>query len=342
MRVILGGQFENSLLRELSADAGMPSGHATSHPYYMGIYRPVSPSIFERSGTFLAIANTTAIPEIDWSLKQIGTKSGIDEAALGLTTTTDGGREWDDDCRALAAVALTMGAFSSRSKEILTQVPPPVPLPSEWRVPAMDVNPFGEVNYFALHHLCRLLLHIRASREHRTFLVLSDDDQFVLRELVEFVLSNRIPTPYDLPDFRTDQVLAGERYVAGLLNFAPPDGESIAAVRADPRVQRYAELVRTHIMSDKGEEGLLMAMRDAMEEKKQTQKVRKVFEVSSWVMKPLGYIPFVGEIVSAFSDLRDVLAKWMERKQSDEEWYLLGPKMQDITVEEYLSRKSNL
>jgi hypothetical protein len=272
MRVILGGQFENSLLRELSADAGMPSGHATSHPYYMGIYRPVSRSIFERSGTFLAIANTTAIPEIDWSLKQIGTKSGIDEAALGLTTTTDGGREWDDDCRALAAVALTMGAFSSRSKEILTQV----------------------------------------------------------------------PTAGPAPDFRTDQVLAGERYVAGLLNFAPPDGESIAAVRADPRVQRYAELVRTHIMSDKGEEGLLMAMRDAMEEKKQTQKVRKVFEVSSWVMKPLGYIPFVGEIVSAFSDLRDVLAKWMERKQSDEEWYLLGPKMQDITVEEYLSRKSNL
>lgn len=77
----------------------------------MGIYRPVSRSLFERSGTFLSIADRTAIPEIDWSLRQIGTKSGIDDAALGLTTTTSGGREWDDDCQTLAAVAMTKGGI---------------------------------------------------------------------------------------------------------------------------------------------------------------------------------------------------------------------------------------
>jgi hypothetical protein len=60
--------------------------------------------------------------------------------------------------------------------------------------------------------------------------------------------------------------------VAGLLNFTPPDGKSIAAVRADARVQRYAGSVRAHIASEHAEEGLLMAMRDAMREKEQTQK----------------------------------------------------------------------
>jgi hypothetical protein len=62
MRVVLGGQFENALLRELSVDAELPSGPATSHPYYMGIYRPISRPLFERSGTFLSIANATVIP----------------------------------------------------------------------------------------------------------------------------------------------------------------------------------------------------------------------------------------------------------------------------------------
>jgi hypothetical protein len=82
-------------------------------------------------------------------------------------------------------------------------------------------------------------------------------------------------------------------------------------------------------------------MREAMGEKEQTHKVRRLFEVGSWALKPLGYIPVLGEIVSLISDLRDLLAKWMERKQSNEEWYLLGPRMQNITVEEYLKRKGN-
>jgi hypothetical protein len=342
MRVVLGGQFENALLRELSIDGAQPSGPSVSHPYYMGIYRPVPRSLFERCGTFLSIADTTAVPSIDWSLRQIGTKSALDEAALGITINSDDHREWDDDCQVLAAVAIAMGAFSSRSEEILRQVPAPRPLPSQWRVPTMDVKPIGAVNYFALHHLCRLLLQVRVARQQDTFLVLSDDDQLILEELAQFVLSTKIPTPTDLPDIRPQRALAGERFVAGLLNFAPPDGESIAAVRADARVQKYAASVRAHIMSEDAEVFLLMAMRDAMQEKEQTHKVRRVFEVSSWVMKPLSYIPMVGEVFAVFSDLRDVLAKWMERKQTKEEWYLLGPKMQDIAVEEYLSRKSNL
>jgi hypothetical protein len=147
--------------------------------------------------------------------------------------------------------------------------------------------------------------------------------------------------PFDLPDLRHEQLVSGERFVAGLLNFSPPDAKSVVAVRGDPLVQKYAERVRQHISAADGDAGLLAAMREAMEDRQQTRKVRTVFEVSSWVMKPLSYVPVVGEIISAFSDLRDLLAKWMERRQSSEEWYLLGAKMQDIAVEEYLARMAN-
>jgi hypothetical protein len=86
----------------------------------------------------------------------------------------------------------------------------------------MDVKPIGVVNYFALHHLCRLLLQIRVARDRGTFLVLSDDDQVVLDELAQFVLSKRIPTPYDLPDFRSRRVVASESAPSPASHLASP------------------------------------------------------------------------------------------------------------------------
>lgn len=340
MKSVLGAGLENAMLRETMV-AGGRLDLGSSHPYYMGLYRPVPRVYFERAATFLAIDKNTILPNVDWSSSMGLGGDPIDEEALGIQRAESSMSEWDSDAMTLAALALHLGAFSNQSKRRLSDVPPPSPKPSGWRRPTQVVGSVGKVNSFALHHLCRLIAQVRTACETGSFLILMDEDRHILTELCVFLAENLIPTPFDLPNLAENQLVSGERFVAGLLNFSPPDVRSAISVRGDPAIQRYAEAVRQHISLADGDVGLLAAMREAMKVKQQITSARTVFEVSSWVMKPLSYIPVMGSIISAFSDLRDVMAKWMERRQSSEEWYLLGAKMQNIAVEEYLARMGN-
>src|SRR5262249_53764151 len=142
------------------------------------------------------------------------------------------------------------------------------------------------VNGFAHHHLCRLLLHLKSSAELKSFLVLGEEERIILRELSQFVLNTQTPTPFDLPDASTDNILDGEHLAGGLLNFSPPDVPSIATVRAHPQVKHYASRVRPILEarnSPDTQRALVHAMREAMEQSEIKHRVHTIFEVESWV-----------------------------------------------------------
>jgi hypothetical protein len=61
-----------------------------------------------------------------------------------------------------------------------------------------------------------------------------------------------------------------------------------------------------------------------------------------WVVKPLHYVPVVGEVIGAIEDIKDVGVKWLHRKVSEQEWYLLGARMTNIAIKDYLDRKGNI
>ncbi len=71
-------------------------------------------------------------------------------------------------------------------------------------------------------------------------------------------------------------------------------------------------------------------------------KIETVFEAGSWLVKPLHYIPVAGEGLTIAEDLKGPVCKWLDLEVQDAEWYLLGAKMTDISIRDYLARKGNM
>jgi len=119
----------------------------------------------------------------------------------------------------------------------------------------------------------------------------------------------------------------------------------MGAVKADSMIRKYAETIRPLLVdtsSDSNQRGILSAMIDAHQKSEIGRRIDKIFEVQSWVVKPLHYIPVVGEIVGAAEDAKDALMAWINRETSSQEWYLLAARMADVAIKDYLQRKSNM
>lgn len=180
MKVILGGQFESALLRYLSLGA-VSCKVDSAHSYYMGIYRARKKTLFDRSGTFLALSEKVIIPEIDWRLQQIGGNKNLDESDIGLEYVGSGFSEWGKDMKSLSGVAYMMGAFSEETCRFISEVPSPVPAPPDWSPPKVGGHdPWSDMNSFAMHYLWRLLLQVRTACESKSQLVLSDEDIVIM------------------------------------------------------------------------------------------------------------------------------------------------------------------
>jgi hypothetical protein len=281
------------------------------------------------------------LPEVDWTIPP--QTKGITPAQFGITQTRAGGNEWDTDAQALSALALSNNAFRPETLQALTNVASPgLPRRPYTRSPGFGL---AQVDGFAHHHLCRLLLQIRASAEAKSFLVLGDEDRQILTELAQFVVKHRLPTPFNLPDLSRAKVVEGDTLAGGLFNFSAPDALSVAAVRADPTVAQYAAKVRSALLTGNSftsQRDLVIAMREALEKSDIGEKVRTIFEVDSWICKALHFLPVVGVFFSGADVLLELANKWMKRKDSSAEWFMLGPRMADVSLKDYLRRMDNV
>jgi hypothetical protein len=152
-----------------------------------------------------------------------------------------------------------------------------------------------------------------------------------------------MPIPFAFPDL-TGQVFDGDNFAAGHFNFSPMDALSIQAVKDDPIVKKYARRVKAVLRdagSDRAQTEIISAMNDAHEASKAAHKAEKVFEIAGWAVKPLHYVPGVGEVLTLAEDAKDLVSKWVGHDAKTREWYLLGAKMQEIAVKAYLARKDN-
>jgi hypothetical protein len=196
----------------------------------------------------------------------------------------------------------------------------------------------------AEHYLCRLFLQLRAARETNAFVILAEEDIQALAEIGQYVLSKRVPTPFDFPDVR-GKLIEPDAFCNGLLNFSSPDILSASAVRSEPKIREYATKIKSLLEdqhSHETERNFLAAMVEAHKKSTAGARADKVFEVASWVVKPLHYIPVVGEVVGAVEDVKDLALKWLDRKISEQEWPFIGARMTDIAIRDYLSRKANI
>ena len=83
------------------------------------------------------------------------------------------------------------------------------------------------------------------------------------------------------------------------------------------------------------------ALIDAYYRSEAGRKAKTVFEIGTWVVKPLHYLPGVDTIVSIAEDIKDVAQKAAESKLKQTEWFLIGVRMQELAIRDYLDRLSN-
>jgi hypothetical protein len=345
VEIVLGGYFETALVHYSDAII-RPERNETSHPYYVCLNRKVPKAYFDRAATFIALAERIIVPSIDWAMATGASDvSELRAENLGIEINGPeqfGGREWDDDSLAFAEIVLT--------KDVLS--PASVVHVSTFSLEHIDFaksrqGKRGKIELrhtASRHYLCRLFLHLRAARDARALLVLSEPDIQVIKEVGEFLLKSKLATPFDFPDL-TGQVVNGEDFGSGVLNFTPPDALALIAVKNDATVKTYSSRVSSvlaNAASPKSQAAMLSAMRDAHDTAIAARRVEKVFEIASWVVKPLHYVPAVGEALTLAEDVKDVVSKWVDRDADAKEWYLLGAKMQEISIKDFLARKGNL
>lgn len=340
MKIVLGGYLETALVHYCD-EIKQPDRNTTSHSYYVCLNRRVHKSYFDRAGTFISLAETTIVPSIDWS----GGSSGgpIDPDVLGLEVNGEerfGGQEWDDETQAFAKWLIEQKAFSRKSWVHLSD------LDIKHRNMGKKITRRESVELerqVAEHYLCRLFLHVRASSDANSMLVLAEPDLELLAEIGEFAAKRKIPLPFAFPDLR-NRTIAADDFAAGLLNYSPKDALSLMAVRQDKDVKEYAKKLQP-LLSDagtfEGQRKIISAMRDAYEVDTAAQKAEKVFEVVSWVVKPLHYVPVVAEVLTFAEDAKDLANVFVKKTAEAKEWYLVGVKMTDISVKDYMARKGN-
>jgi hypothetical protein len=340
MIVTPAGAFENAIFRALTVQSD-PTRIRPGHPYYDSLYRVTSRTHFDRCATFIAVADELLLLPADWAIPSYSSSKPITLEQFGIRFSTEW--EYERNAEDFAALLLLRKAFSPEALAALKRGVSPRAI--KRRTARRQIRGLGKVDNFALQHLCRLLGQVQLARAAKTKLLLGDEERLVLSEISKFALQTKIPTPFDLPDLDSAALIDAETFAGGLLNFSPPDALAAAAVRKDATISTYAAKVRDLLSAPSTldtQRELARAMRAALKRSDTARRIETVFEVESFVCKPLHYIPALGEVLTVFEDGLELGKKWVQRKRSADEWFLLGPKMSEISIRDYLRRTGNL
>ncbi len=342
MKIVLGGKFESSLIRNIDSVI-QPDRNVSTHSYYVGLNRYVAKSYFERAATFVALADSTLVPEVDWNYPyRRDYRGSLAELDFGIERDKTEIREWDYDTRKFVGILLKNRVLSSGSWLHVSGLSL-IHYDAESRKQLTQQSPQLRSS-IAEHYLCRLFLQLNVARHTGAFAVLSEEDLAILQEVVDFVSSRKLPTPFDLPALE-GRLIDPDKFGDGILNFDPPDMHALAAVRADSEVIKYKKKVSALLAeapNHEREQKLLSALVEAHERSVSGRKAEKVIETAGWVLRPLHYIPGVDAMLAVAEDAKDLGMKWFNRGVSNSEWHLLGVRMKDVAVRDYLSRKANL
>jgi hypothetical protein len=182
-----------------------------------------------------------------------------------------------------------------------------------------------------------------SSNSLSSFLVIAEPDIRIISEIANGLASGRVNTLLPFPDLR-GKLLDPNLFANAILNFSPKDLQSIAAVRKDKLVRRYAGVIQSELAkhpADVQNDTLNEALIESYRKSETDRRTAKLFEIGTWVVKPLHYIPIAGEILTAAEDVKDVVQSLSKAKETRDEWYMIGVRMHEVSVKDYMMRISN-
>ena len=326
MRIVLGGQLENSYLKSLTEQYDENRYIGRAHGYYGSLFRYTDKSFFDRAGTLASIADQVILsPALDWAL---GANDSVVRPDFGLITPDD--REWQKlPTYELAKLAIEQSAFSSKSRTILEAG-------GSERVPVSPSTQAEKIE-FATLQLAQMINQIVVADGSNAFLALSGEDQEILAELADFVEESKLELPFYLPAIRSMSIIHDETIPSALIDLSPVDAATIRAVRKDKLIKNYSRKV-SEAFTEKGgfekKKLLVEAMRQAAGEEGRLHAASSILEVISSVVGAL-HIPGASLL------LKGVTAK-LKSERLKGSWHLISVRMSEVKVRDYLNRNDNL
>lgn len=341
MKIIPAGKFESALVR-LVDELIIPTRNVTGHQYYMDLNRIVDRAFSDGVGTFVALAGETIISsELDW-------KEPGDQIQLGVHRSRTWDRGSEEDMRHYAGLKSLKeqicndGVLSKKSLEYITSLD--LHSYPENVIESWNKDIAASRSSVLSCYINRLLNQIYTNfNSDKSYILISDQEIEILCDISSAIYSGNIKTDLPFPDLK-NRLLNPESFAHGILNFSPKDILSVEHVRANDEVQQYSKKIQAILQQaslSPDDPAITDALIDAYYRTEAGRKVKTIFEVGTWVVKPLHYVPVVGEILSVAEDVKDVLNKSVDRKLKQYEWCFMGVRMQEIAIKDYLMRLSN-
>jgi len=338
VKLILAGKYESAIVRAVDADY-QPMRNNTSHPYYVDLNRITDKRFFDGAGTFMSIANETYVPLwLDWNFPYEA--SATLASGLSLKRTPS-----DRDENEIVYREIDKIAKQVISKRVLSRK-------SLAYIRTLDLSSYEEDEIATVKselrdvtnaYLRRLLVQVYMSFIMGSYLLICENDVRIVADIGTSLVTNRIATPLPFPDL-TGKLLNPDLFANGILNFSPIDLNSLVAVREDKIVQKYAASVREELKlqpDDAQNDSLNNALIATYRASKASGRFTRVLEIGTWVVKPLHYVPIAGEILTLVEDVKDAVQKGAELLNEHKSWHMIGVRMHEVSVIDYLNRISN-
>lgn len=331
MKTVLGGMFESAFVRMVDEKRD-PQRNKTSHPYYLDLNRNTDKIYRDGAGTFVALSGAVPFPlELDWNGGEIAAQCGIE----GATRDADNLEQRERYDAMQAVVDAVPAALSERSKLHTGQLD--LKGYSEDIVETYLLKRSNQDLDITRAYVRRLLQQVLAANESDARLLLAEPDIALAAEIAAFIFEGSYDLPF--PDLQ-NKIIDPFSLVEGVLNFSPHDIDSIEAVRNDPEIRRYAEEISAE-MAKEETSGVTEAAIKAYLETSAGRKVGDVFEIASWVVKPLHYVPGVDAMLTMAEDAKDAVGAAIKWNRRYKDWHIIGVKMQTVATEDFFKRLSN-
>jgi hypothetical protein len=345
MKIVPAGKYESALVH-LVDELVSPDRNKTGHLYYMDLNRSVDRAFIDGVGTFAALSDNTVVPwELDWS--DLNKRSGEERIEIGVQKSPRADRDDAesnnryDQLKALGEQICEKSVLSERTVQYITN---------------LDLTGYPDevVKHFNEHressertilsgYVRRFLDQVYTAAELKAYLLIREPDIQILEQIGSAIINGVLTTELPFPSLQ-NHLIDPEAFSHGVLNFSPKDVRALEHVRANAEVIQYGGRIQTLLNeapAGSDDPSITDSLIDAYYRTKIGRQAKTVFEIGTWVVKPFHYVPVIGEMLTVAEDVKDLVQKAADAKTKQYEWWMIGVRMHQLGVEDYLNRLSN-
>lgn len=335
MKVSLLGHYESAFVH-LHDETYKNDRNTSMHPYYMDLNRRVDKLYIDSMATFVSLSESIHVsPQLDWNGESIEEKFGIVRRKLERDNDIDDGIH--KICNFLTSIIFEEKILTRKSIEHIKNID--IKNYNEDQISRYweEKNNFEES--ILKSYIRRFVFSIFESQISGSCMLCSELELSILNDISIYMNSSGLPIFIPFPDIGKG-ILNPDKLLCGILSFSPKDIESIRAVRNDPEISNYRKIIQREIMSGDADKITQSAI-SAYHKLERKEKIDGVLEVVKTTLKPINYVPALGTAASITSDLIDAALKITSFFEKEQDWHLIGVKMQKVSIEDFLKRKNN-